>query len=96
MRIKLTGRTVPSRWTKVVALYKNGEFYKQFDSVDIAAEFIHPDNPVSAAKNISRVINRKGGFDKNGKYHIKKTAYNFIWKKLSDYKNLEVVSDGVA
>lgn len=96
MIIKLTGRSVPSRWTKVVALYKNGEFYKQFDSVDIAAEFIHPDNPDSAAKNISRVINRKGGFDKNGKYHIKKTAYNFIWKKLSDYKDLEVVSDGVA
>ena len=41
-------------------------------------------------------INGKGGFDKYGNYHVKKTAYNFIWKKLSDYKNLKVVSDGVA
>ena len=94
--IKRTGKPVPSRWTKVVALYRNGEFYKQFDSVDIAAEFVHPNNPDSAAKNISRVINGKGGFDKYGNYYVKKTAYNFIWKKLSDYKNIKVVSDGVA
>ena len=94
--IKRTGKPVPSRWTKVVALYRNGEFYKQFDSVDIAAEFVHPNNPDSASKNISRVINGKGGFDKYGNYYVKKTAYNFIWKKLSDYKNLKVVSDGVA
>ena len=94
--IKLTGKTLPSCWTKVVALNRNGEFYKQFDSIDIAAEYIHPDNPKSAAKNISRVINGKGGFDKYGNYHVKKTAYNFIWKKLSDDEKIKVVSDGVA
>ena len=90
------GNKKPGKWTPVVAIYKNGEFFERFDSVDIAAEFIHPDNPDSAAKNISRVINGKGGFDKNGKYHVKKSAYKFIWKKESDYKNLEIVSNGVS
>lgn len=80
MSIAKAGKINPNSWKAVIAIDKNGQIFKDFDSIGIAAEFVHPDNPDSAEKNISRVLNGKGGFDKYGNYHIKKTAYGYVWR----------------
>ena len=80
MSIAKAGKINPNSWKAVIAIDKNGQVFKDFDSIGIAAEFIHPDNPDSAEKNISRVLNGKGGFDKYGNYHVKKTAYGYVWR----------------
>ena len=81
--LKKTGRPIPSRYVPVVALNNDGTVKYKFKSVKEAAHFVHPENPKSAQKNITQVINKRGGYDSNGLYHIKKKAYGLKWEKAS-------------
>ena len=90
IRVAHLGKKMPNKYVPVVALNDDGSLFKEYCSVKEAAEEVCPDNPKTCAKAITQVINKKGGYDKNGKYHIRKKSHGYRWLKLSDYKNINI------
>lgn len=92
MRNAHLGKKQPSKWKPVIALNDDGTLFKRFDSVNDAADFIVElefvrtgvkPNQKTCAKAITQVINKKGGYDKNGKYHVRKKSHGFRWEHAS-------------
>ena len=76
------GKKHPETCIAVAALDDRGEIVYKFNSIKEAALFACPNNTKTTEKQISQVINNKGGYDKYGNYHIRKKAHGYGWIKL--------------